>query len=342
MKRTFLAMIMAGSSVALFAQTTPGTPINPATPAPPATATPLNNPSATNNNVTNSTTDPVNTVTNQQTTTGNAAYPSSTSWTPGTSPYWGWNSYGIWNNTPAATGTVNTNSAASAIDYNTGAGINPATNYNAGNSADAYAGTAVSTLPLYVRTNFGRDYPNPANNQYAWNQYGDWFSTSYTGKGRLTQYFYDERGRGYSLSLPVIQTYVPEDVVDKALQKYGARLYSIGMVKTADGKDAYQIGLLSHGQLHNDYLNEEGISVANVWRTEEMNLSSTSANAAMEDQSSVTPVEANTENGSVSAYQDTTKPKMKTKNKHGKMKTKSKGHKSGTDSTSTSPAMKEQ
>lgn len=355
-------MMMAGSSVALFAQTTPTTPATPASP----TTTPTTASPATTN-VTNSTSDPVKNVTNGQPNTynGSTAYPPSTSWEAGTSPYWGWNSYGIWNNNTAVQGQ--------RADYNTSAnnttGVNSANASTAmapDNSYSASSGTAVTNLPLYVRTNFAKDYPNPDSRQYAWNQYGDWFSTQYTAKGRLTQYFYDQRGSGYSLSLPVIQTYVPEEIVDKALQKYGAHLYSIGMVKTADGSSAYLVGLIDRGQLHSDYLNEGGVTVPNVWRTEEMNLNSNSANAAMNDANGNVATQDNSNgninanvNTNTNAYQDTTgnsksKHKMKgkmqngdstatgSKGNHGKMKSKSKGRRNNPDSTMNPSGMKEQ
>lgn len=98
-------------------------------------------------------------------------------------------------------------------------------------------------------------------------------------------YFYNQRGDGYALALPVIQTYVPEDIIDKALNKYGSSLYSIGMVKAVDSGNTYQVGLIERGALRMEYLNETGATVANVWRTEEMNtagsLNTTDANAAM-------------------------------------------------------------
>lgn len=186
-------------------------------------------------------------------------------------------------NTSTANGsTMNNTSSMSGSTVNGSMTSNGS--YNA-SSYNTYSGTSVASLPANVQMSFGKDFPTAAGNQYSWNQYGDWFSTYYTSKGRLTQYFYDQRGNGYSLSLPVIQTYVPEDIIDKALQKYGAHLYSISMVKTAEGKDAYQLGLIDRGQFHNEYLNEDGSSVASVWRVDEMNMNSSSTNAAMGDQS---------------------------------------------------------
>jgi hypothetical protein len=100
------------------------------------------------------------------------------------------------------------------------------------------------------------------------------------------QYFYNQKGDGYALALPVIQTYVPEDIIDKALNKYGATLYSISMVRAVDTGNVYQLGIIERGQLRTEYLNDAGATVANVWRVDDMNtagsMSTTDANAAMD------------------------------------------------------------
>lgn len=243
MKKTLLAMLLTGTSMAVFAQTTPTTP--------PAT---------------NTTTDPMSTTTNAQVTTTNA-------WAPGTSPYWGWNSYGIWD--PSINANVTANNGTMATTDANG-------NLSSTGSYHAY-GTSVAALPPNVQMRFDKEFPNTTGTAYSWNQYGDWFQTHYMANGRLTQYYYDTRGNGYSLSLPVIQTYVPEEIIDKALQKYGANLYSVSMVKTAEGKDAYQLGLIDRGQMKMEYLNEDGTAVASVWRVEDTSgaMTTTDANAAM-------------------------------------------------------------
>jgi len=170
----------------------------------------------------------------------------------------------------------------------TGTGANGATgsttanaNMSSTGNYSAYSGTAVANLPANIQSHFGQDYPAGVNNQYTWNQYGDWFHTYYMGNGRLTQYFYDQRGNGYSLVLPVLETYVPENIVTSALQKYGSSLYSIAMVKTNSGNNAYQIGLLQRGQMSMQYLDDNGATVADVWRVETDSMSSTQSNAAM-------------------------------------------------------------
>jgi len=167
--------------------------------------------------------------------------------------------------------------------------INSNTSMDKGNlnSSSSYSasGTSVATVPYFVQTNFPKDYPASVNQSYTWNQYGEWFQTHYINNGRLIQYYYDSRGRGYSLALPVIQTYVPEDIIVKALQKYGANLYSVSMVKTADG-DSYQLGIIERGQLRTEYAKEDGSSIINIWRVEEVP-TTTDANATMDSQNNM-------------------------------------------------------
>lgn len=290
MKRTLLTMVMAGSCMAVFAQTTPTTPTTPTNPTTPTT-TPAPTTTPTTTSPAPATTDPLSTAptTNMNNPT---TMNTSTAWAPGTSPYWGWNNYGIWNSNAAT--NVNANTATPATDA-TGSST-PATDVASMNSTasyDAYA-TAVTALPANVQLNFSKEYPGALNRQYSWNQYGEWFHTHYTNQGRLTQYFYNQRGSGYSLSLPVIQTYVPEDIIDKALQKHGARLYSVSMVKAADSGNVYQLGLLERGQLRMEYFHEDGSLVTNVWRVEEpaADMNSTSTNAAMDSEPTPATTEA--------------------------------------------------
>jgi len=280
MKKTFLAMLMAGSSIAMFAQTTPTTsPTNPTTTP---TTTPTTSPTTTT-----SPTDPTNTTANtdlNSNTNNQITANTSTSWAPGTSPYWGWNSYGLWNSNSSMNTNTSMNNSTSVNNGTMNNGTMNNGNLNSTGNYSAY-GTSVSSLPANVQMRFSSDFPASASQSYSWNQYGDWFHTQYMSNGRSTHYYYDTRGNGYALALPVIQTYVPEDIIDKALQKYGANLYSISMVKTSGGTNAYQLGLIERGQLRMEYLNEDGTTATNVWRTEE--LTSTDANAAMDSQNSM-------------------------------------------------------
>jgi len=288
MKKTFLAMLLVGGSMSMFAQTTGSGSTTSGTGS---TTTPTTN-SSTNPTM-GSTTNSSTTNGSMNSTTNNGAWNGvstpSTSWAPETAPTWGWNSYGIWNNYGMNNGSANNTttygSGTNAGTVDNSASMNSSNNGNMSSTGayNAY-GTAVANLPANVQYRFNQDFPAGVNNQYSWNQYGDWFHTYYMNNGRLTQYFYDQRGNGYALALPVLQTYVPENIITSALQKYGSNLYSIAMVKTNNGSNAYQIGLLQHGQINTQYLDDNGATVADVWRTEDMNngnMNATQSNAAM-------------------------------------------------------------
>lgn len=338
MKKTFLAMLLLGGTVSMFAQNTqPTTPTqgnnpttNPPTTTQPTTTQPTTtsptstmsgNTTTTNQNLNNATNPSTNNnMNNANATNANSNWngvSASTSWTPETPPAYSWNSYSVWPNSgslyPSTTAggfpIVNTTTDASASMSSTG-------------TYSAYAGTPVSALPANVQMRFSQDFPAGAGNSYTWNQYGDWFHTYYTKDGRLWQYYYTQRGDGYALALPVIETYVPENIINSALQKYGSSLYSIGMVKTNSGNNAYQIGLIQKGQLTSQYFDENGATVADVWRVEDSaSMSSTQSNAAMDNSTSadanMQSTDAhNQQNSDANAQQPAEKEKSKMKIKH--------------------------
>lgn len=275
MKKTLLAMLLAGGSMSLFAQTNPTT--NTPTQEPTTSQPTTTQPSMQTNTMTN---------TNSTINTWNGVSVNSTSWAPERDPSWNWNNYGVWNssanwnanpNSPTGNATANMNNS----NMNADGTMSSTGNYS------AYGGTAVPYLPANVQFRFNQDFPTTANTPFSWNQYGEWFHTYNMNNGRLTQYFYDSRGNGYALALPVLHTYVPENIVANALNKYGSSLYSISMVKTNgnDSTGTYQIGLLDRGQLYMQYLDENGVTVGDVWRVDEVDstgvMTTTETNAAM-------------------------------------------------------------
>lgn len=324
MKKTFMAMLLLGGTVSMFAQTPqPSTPTTgngstssstttqptttqptttqpsttqPSTTQPattqPSTSNPTN--STMNSGVNTTTTDPNATNTNVNNTTNSAngtmnanananwnGVSASTSWTPTTPPSYNWTGYNVW---PGSTSLYpNTTAGGYPIPQAT---ADASASMNSTSANAAYSGTAVSALPANVQLRFNQDFPTAMNNNYTWSQYGDWFHTYYVNNGRLWQYHYSSRGDGYALALPVIQTYVPENIITSAIQKFGSSLYSIAMVKTNGGNSAYQVGLLQGGQLAMQYLDDNGVTVADVWRVEDSSsMNSTQANAAMDSSS---------------------------------------------------------
>lgn len=287
MKKTFLAMLLVGGSLSMFAQNTQtgSTTNQPTTSDTSIRATEPTNTMGNNAGTMNST-DTVPGATANPTTTATGSWngvSASTSWTPETAPAYSWNNYGNWQNMgsvyPTTNGNLNTNSNMNGV------AANNATMSSTG-SYSAYGGTAVASLPANVQMRFSQDFPTGANNQYSWNQYGDWFHTHYVNNGRLWQYFYSQRGDGYALVLPVLHSYVPENIINSAIQKYGSSLYSISMVRTQGDSNTYQVGLIQGGQLNMQYLDENGTTVNDVWRTEDSTgMNSTQSNAAMDSSS---------------------------------------------------------
>ena len=285
MKKTLLAMLLVGGSISVFAQTTPTTPTPTQEPTTQPTTT---QPTTTQPTTTQpTTTDPsmqTNTMNNSSNiNTWNGVSVNSTSWAPEKDPSWNWSNYGVWNGSANWNANPNSPTGNTANNQNMNA---DGTMSSTGNYS-AYGGTAVPYLPANVQFRFNQDFPTTANTPFTWNQYGEWFHTYHKNNGRLTQYFYDARGNGYALALPVLHSYVPENIVANALDKYGTSLYSISMVKTNgnDSTGTYQIGLLDRGQLYMQYLDENGVTVGDVWRVDEVDstgvMTTTETNAAM-------------------------------------------------------------
>jgi hypothetical protein len=116
---------------------------------------------------------------------------------------------------------------------------------------------------------FTRDYPTATG--VTWQQNNEWTRASYRTGARNMQVFYSANGSSYAVALPVVQGYVAEEVIGKALDTYGDRLYSITKLKSANGQDAYQLTLTQNGQTSTEWISEDGSAVMNVYRTNEEN-----------------------------------------------------------------------
>lgn len=137
-----------------------------------------------------------------------------------------------------------------------------------------------------------RDYPMATNT--TWETSGEWYRANVINNNRNMQVYYAPNGNSYTVALPVIQSWVPEEVVTSALNMYGSNIYSVNKIKGASGQDLYQVTLLENGMSRMEYLNPDGTTVAavDVFRTDDMqmntatgNWENTSNNAAMGSQS---------------------------------------------------------
>src|SRR5438552_1158753 len=91
-------------------------------------------------------------------------------------------------------------------------------------------------VPVVIQNNFVTAYPTAT--QVTWQPMStDWWYATYKDNNRLTVVYYNTqpyyliRNESYKMSLPVLNTFVPEDVITNAVNTYGANLYSITATK---------------------------------------------------------------------------------------------------------------
>jgi hypothetical protein len=119
------------------------------------------------------------------------------------------------------------------------------------------------TVPDPIRVRFETSYPDAI--WVTWEPTGGWWRATYKGDNKLNQvyyntivYFENDPAVYYTVALPVIQSFVPDEVAKAAVEKYGSRLYSITRAKSFDNTDVYQVRLLEKGVMQNTWMNATG------------------------------------------------------------------------------------
>lgn len=201
------------------------------------------------------------------------------------------------------TGQWNNNTGNSQMNNST----NSSMNTNSMSNNQSYNSTSTSDysaygIPNYVQQNFQTAHPNT---NLMWDRpSADWYHGYYMDNGRYTNVYYStdpyynsgyypERVTGYTVSLPVLQTYVPDNVISTATNMYKQNLYDIVAVKGNNHQNLYQVRLIDNGQIRTMWIDSAGTSTADIYRTEQnMNtemqttnsntINSTQSNAAMD------------------------------------------------------------
>src|SRR5688572_15417521 len=211
MKNTLIALLLVGSSSALFAQNPQNTTTNTNTDTTikSSTTTEMN---STNNNTTSPATTPnastntntdVKTNTNTTTTDPNTSNPNPNA---NTSPTTEMN-------------TTTDNSTTSAVS---------SSNYNA-------YGTVAVDVPSTVRYSFQKDYPTVTNAQWYQTPNGQLRVMYKDANNRdMDVYYYGSSAQSYMVSLPVMQSFTSEDIIAKAKSMFGLNVYDINRVKAAN------------------------------------------------------------------------------------------------------------
>jgi hypothetical protein len=76
-----------------------------------------------------------------------------------------------------------------------------------------------------------------------------------------TQDYYMIRNETFNVSLPVLNTLVPESVITAAIDTYGNDLYSITAMKTSTGEDTYQVALIKNGTMEKTMMNASAVAM---------------------------------------------------------------------------------
>jgi hypothetical protein len=188
------------------------------------------------------------------------------------------------NGTIGTNGTMNNNTPTNQqMNSNTNQGTYPNTNttsnpmYNSTTNTSNYSAYGI---PNYVQSNFQSQHPNVSNltwtNSTA-NFYHGYYADPTTGRYTHVYYstdpyynsqYYPDRVTGYTVSLPVLETWVPDQVITTALTQYKQNLYDIAAMKGNNNTNMYVVRVLDNGELKSMYMDSVGGAVTDYIRTE--------------------------------------------------------------------------
>ena len=126
------------------------------------------------------------------------------------------------------------------------------------------------TVPEPILVKFQTTYTAPAIGTTWTAMDGYWRATYINANNRVVHVYYSmepyylvpvpDRVVGYTFALPVTNTFVPDNVIQAAVNRYGVNLYSITQLKTTDNADTYQVSLLENGTLRTVWLNADSMA----------------------------------------------------------------------------------
>ena len=121
-------------------------------------------------------------------------------------------------------------------------------------------------VPAVIRANFQASYPTvttatwmPATN--------DWWYATYKDNNRIVRVYYNTqpwymmRGESFKASLPVLNTFVPDQVILNAINTYGNDLYSITKRLSTGDEEVYHVTVIKNGISEVISMNRQGVVV---------------------------------------------------------------------------------
>jgi len=229
--------------------------------------------------------------------------------------------------------TMNSNTTTDQ-QMSTNSNQNTPTSNQMYNSTTTTSNYSAYGIPTYVQTNFQAQHPNVTNLTWTAST-ADWYHGYYADptSGRYTHVYYStdpyynvqyypERITGYIVSLPVLQTWVPDQVVTTALNQYKQNLYDIAAMKGNNKTDMYVVRVLDNGELKSMYMDANGAAVTDYLRIEEQptmsnstNGNATNSNSSMSTDTNATMSNSSTDMNSSSTDMNSTDKNIKVKTK---------------------------
>jgi hypothetical protein len=123
-----------------------------------------------------------------------------------------------------------------------------------------------SQVPTVIRENFQASYPTVTT--ATWMPVAnDWWYATYKENNRIVRVYYNTqpwymmRGESFKASLPVLNTFVPDEVILNAINTYGNDLYSITKRLSAGNEESYHVTIIKNGISEIIMMNRQGVVV---------------------------------------------------------------------------------
>ena len=121
-------------------------------------------------------------------------------------------------------------------------------------------------VPVSIKTNFETTYPTATT--VTWMPMGEdyWYASYKTDNNRIVRVYYNTqpwylmRNGGFKASLPVLNTFVPDDVITNAINTYGNSLYSITKRNSVENVEMYHVTFIKNGVAEIATMNGQGVA----------------------------------------------------------------------------------
>ena len=123
-----------------------------------------------------------------------------------------------------------------------------------------------SQVPTVIRTNFQLSYPTVTTATWM-PMTNDWWYATYKENNRIVRVYYNTqpwymmRGESFKASLPVLNTFVPDQVILNAINTYGNNLYSITQRLPTGNEEVYHVTVIKNGISEVILMNRQGVVV---------------------------------------------------------------------------------